>query len=418
MSKALFESDFKQVSSQEWMDKIVKDLKGVSYEKLNWVIDHDTVLEPFYTAERNKDLDTPIHQEIISQIKEPSWKIVQNLSSAPKEEIEKALSSNVDLIFLDASSSLVNKSSIASYIKDEPSLKSISSKYSLIKLVTNPLKDWITEDKLELDLSLVENKALEIEVSGLPFHNAGADDFYELALLLSSLNEYLHHLKNTNENGLKSRKIRVELGIGINFYLGIAKIRAFRILLSQLLKAYDNPSLSVHLQATTSSYYNSHKDQYTNLLRHTTMGLAASIGNVDSLCVTPFESESPLAFRMSRNIQHILKEESYMDKVKDMMAGSYFIEELTQTFIDKVWREFCKIEDSGGFIANMKNGSIKKKIHQQHSERLQRIKDENLSMIGVNKYENPEEAPTEKLKKQKGSSNAWNLPSITLSKEI
>ena len=203
---------------------------------------------------------------------------------------------------------------------------------------------------------------------------------------------------------MKARKIRVELGIGINFYLGIAKIRAFRILLSQLLKAYNNPSLSLHLQATTSSYYNSHKDQYTNLLRHTTMALAASIGNVDSLCVTPFENDDPLAFRMSRNIQHILKEEAYMDKVKDMMAGSYFIEELTQTFIDEVWREFCKIEDSGGFIVNMENGSIKKKIHQQHLDRLQRVKDENLTMIGVNKYLNPEEAPADKIKRAKDNS--------------
>lgn len=418
MSEALFESDFDRISNIQWMDKIVKDLKGGSFEKLNWNLDEHTLIEPFYTIERNKDFDTPIHQEIISKIVNPSWKIIQNINAASSEEYEKALDSGVDVIQVNEKQFLLNKPSFRCSVSSKQSLKSIKSKYSKIRLVTNPINHWVNGDSPKLNLELLNEKGIEIGVSGLAFHNAGADDFLESALILSSLNEYLHYLKSSDPKSLENRKISIEIAIGINFYLGIAKIRAIRILMSQLLKEYALKNLSISINAVTSPYYNSHKDRYTNLLRHTTMGLAAVIGNVDGLIITPFEKENPFSNRLARNIQHLLKEESYMDKVMDMMSGSYFMEELTLTFIDKTWNEFLRIEEEGGFINNMRNGSIKVQINKQHSDRLAKINSEKRTMIGVNKYQIENEEIVDNEADKPASKEPWVLDPITLSKEI
>ncbi len=414
MSSSLFESEFDAVTNQEWMDKIVKDLKGASYEKLNWNLDANTIIHPFYTQERNKEFDTTIHQEIVSQLKANSWLIIQDLKGAPKDEIEKALASDVSIIQRSEKDELLNKSSISCEITSKESLQSIRSKYLDIKLYTDPIKNWIEGNTQYVDLDLLLENDLNLSISSSPFHNAGADDILELALLLSSLNEYLHHLRSHEKT---PKEINIEVAIGINFYSGVAKLRSLRILLKKLLDAYQLNGVKINIIASTSSYYNSHCDQHTNLLRHTTMGLSAVLGACDGLKISPFDNGSSLSYRMARNIQHLLKEEAYIDKVQDMMAGSYFIEELTLTFIDKVWESFREMEDREGLLKGLKSGEIKEVLNQQHQQRVKGYNAEENTMIGVNKFGLADENVTKKTKVSEDD-RPWVLPSITLSTTI
>ena len=97
MDKSLFKADFPEVSSREWMDKIVKDLRGKSLDSLQWKIDDSTIMEPYYTIHRNKEYDDPIHQTIIEQLRYNSWNIIQDLQGKNQEEIKKALTSDTTI---------------------------------------------------------------------------------------------------------------------------------------------------------------------------------------------------------------------------------------------------------------------------------------------------------------------------------
>jgi len=147
------------------------------------------------------------------------------------------------------------------------------------------------------------------------------------------------------------------------------------------------------------------------------MGLSAVFGSCDGLKITPFDKGSPLSYRMARNIQHLLKEEAYIDKVQDMMAGSYFIEELTLTFIDKVWESFREMEDRGGFISISRSGEIKKEIIKQHKKRVEGYKNLDSTMIGVNKFTLSDDDNSEEIE-ESNANHPWILPSITLSTTI
>lgn len=415
MSIPLFKSEFPDVSSMEWMDKIVHDLKGKPYDNLSWKIDDSTTIDPYYTIERSSELDEKIHAEILSQLKKSSWNIIQNLAGQPKEEIKKALDSDVSIIQVNQYDNLENRPEIQCKLYAKDKLKDIISKYPLINVLNDPISSWISGKTSDLDLTLITEKNVRIVVSSVPFHEAGAGDFEEMALLLSALNEYLHFL---NKSNAKSKELIIELSTGINFYSSIAKIRACRILINQLLNHYPELSLSFTLQVSTSNYYNSHIDEHTNLLRHTTMALSAAIAGTDGIRVEPFMKTNSLSLRMARNIQHLLKEESYMDKVADMMAGSYFMEELTLVFTDKIWNAFRSIEDDGGLIANLKSGKIKEKLAIQHSKRVKKYQDKEKTMIGVNKYTSDSKEIENSLKNDEAEDKPWILPSLTLSKYI
>lgn len=413
MSAPLFKSEFPDVSSKEWMDKIVQDLKGKPYDDLSWEIDDSTIVDPFYTIQRSSPLDETIHDKILHQLKASSWNIIQDLSKQSKEEIKKAWASDVSIIQLNEEDVLENRSDIQCSIYTKNKLKDIGSNYKLVSLLCDPITAWISGKTSDLTLDLITDEKIRLAASSIPFHNAGANDFDEVALLLAELNEYLHFL---NESNIKSKELIIEVSAGINFYSSIAKIRAIRILFDQLLHHYPKLFISYTLQVSTSSYYNSHIDEHTNLLRHSTMALSAAIAGADGIKVFPFSAPNALSLRMARNIQHLLKEESYMDKVADMMAGSYFMEELTRIFMDKIWNSFRQIEDDGGLIAGLKIGKIKEKLAAQHEERVQKYIENEQTMIGVNKYASAESQNSHQ--EDPIDDRAWILPSLTLSKYL
>jgi len=158
------------------------------------------------------------------------------------------------------------------------------------------------------------------------------------------------------------------LGAGSGYLIEIAKIRAARLLFSNLLAAYGGKQDTViFIHSVTTDWNKTLFDSHVNMLRLTTEAMAAVLGGCDSLLVKPYDFLLPgtgklSRKRISRNIQHILKEESYLDKVVDPAAGSYYIESLTDSLVEHGWQLFLKTDETGGYVRAFTSGMIRDDI--------------------------------------------------------
>jgi methylmalonyl-CoA mutase len=235
-----------------------------------------------------------------------------------------------------------------------------------------------------------------IEVNGENFHNAGATIVEELAFSLASGAEYLTQL---TEKGLSVNKVapkmRFRFATGSNYFLEIAKYRAARLLWAHIVKAYgpsreDVAKMTIH--AVTSKWNKAIYDPYVNLLRTTTEAMSSIIAGIDSLTVGPFNEgyEKPDDFsgRIARNQQLLLKEESYLDQVADPAAGSYYIENLTDSIAAEAWKLFLEVDALGGYLEAVSSGFIQNKIKTTAQKRNADLAGRKEIILGVNQYPN------------------------------
>jgi methylmalonyl-CoA mutase len=235
-----------------------------------------------------------------------------------------------------------------------------------------------------------------ITVNGRNFSHAGASIVQELAFSLSTGAEYLTQL---TERGLPVDKaatgMRFNFSVGSDYFMEIARIRAARLLWANIVKAYgpscdDIARMSIHTE--TASWNMSVYDPYVNMLRTTTESMSAAIAGVDSHVVIPFDSAytraGEFSERIARNQQLLLKEESYLDKVADPAAGSYFIENLSSAIAGEAWKLFLETEEQGGYLEAIKNGWIQKQV-QEHARSLDTaVAMRKKTLLGVNQYPN------------------------------
>ena len=158
------------------------------------------------------------------------------------------------------------------------------------------------------------------------------------------------------------------------------------------------------IHSTTSLWNKTLYDPYVNLLRTTTEGMAAAIGDSDSLSILPFSApfgkEDDFSRRIARNQQLIMKEEAYLDRIADPAAGSYYIENLTNSIAFHAWELFKTIEEKGGMIESVKVGFIQDEIKNTCQKKNMDIAHRRIILIGTNQYPNPlESIPPETLDK-------------------
>ena len=148
----------------------------------------------------------------------------------------------------------------------------------------------------------------------------------------------------------------------------------------------------VWINATTSVRHMTVNDRYNNLLRQTTGAMSAVIGGAKSLTVVPYSNvtgdETERAERMARNIQLILKDEAYLDKVIDPGSGAYYIESLTDQLIDKAWAFFMAIESEGGFYKAIESGYVQSQIAGHIASMVEQLNSGSQTLLGINKYQN------------------------------
>lgn len=237
-------------------------------------------------------------------------------------------------------------------------------------------------------------------ISASPFHNAGANPAQEIAAILSMLNWSFEHLSSDE---LSPKDILtgawVEVSMGTDFYGEISKLRALRHLIYQLARAWKiegDLEGMLHLSTRGSAYYHSGLDVHSNLLRSTTQGMAAIMGGCDRLALPEFDllvhEVSESSTRIARNIQLILRDETFLGEVADPGGGAWYLENLTHQWVLKAWDQFLEIEKEGGILKVLANASLQDSVEANLKDRQEKTDMRKLTVLGANQYPNPQDS--------------------------
>ncbi|NNL15041.1 MAG: methylmalonyl-CoA mutase [Flavobacteriaceae bacterium] len=419
MNKSLFK-EFESVSSQEWKQKIQMDLKGADYNKTLICKTHEGIdIKPFYH---------PDEFDFVSNVSETmvtSFKIAQTIYvSDTKKSNSKALDvlkrgadsikfiipsvdvsidellQNIDLTTtpLHFELQFLNSEFIEKLIAKSDE----GANYLNIDLIGNLVKsgNWfkdIKEDHLILE-KIVNNTndfTSTLSVNTSFYQNAGANIVQQLAYSIAHVNEYLNHYGE----GIKNQ-INFNVSVGTNYFFEIAKLRALRILWKTLASEY-NLNTDCHIFVTPTRRNKTLFDYNTNLLRTTTECMSAILGGADTICNLAYDAiyhkDNEFGERIARNQLLVLKHESYLDKVNNPSDGAYYIESLTDQLMEKALELFKDIENNGGFLKQLKEGTIQRKIKENAIKEQEQFDKEEEILLGTNKHPNPSDKMKDNL---------------------
>ena len=233
-----------------------------------------------------------------------------------------------------------------------------------------------------------------ISISGYHIQEAGANAALELAYTLADGREYI---RTAIAAGLDIDSFAPRLsffwGIGMNFYMEIAKLRAARLLWAKIVSQFNpqNPKSSMlRTHSQTSGWSLTAQDPYNNVVRTTIEAMAAVFGGTQSLHTNALDEAIALptefSSRIARNTQLIIQEESGITRVVDPWGGSYMMESLTQEIADQAWQLIEEIEQQGGMARAIETGLPKLRIEEAAARKQARIDRGDEVIVGVNKY--------------------------------
>jgi methylmalonyl-CoA mutase len=239
-----------------------------------------------------------------------------------------------------------------------------------------------------------------ISISGYHMQEAGATAVQELAFTLADGLEYVRYAL---ARGLKIDEFAPRLSfffaIGMNFFMEVAKLRAARLLWARLIKPFEpqNPmSMALRTHCQTSGVSLTEKDAYNNVIRTTVEAMAAVLGGTQSLHTNALDEAialpTPFSARIARNTQLIIAEETGIPHVVDPLAGSYYVEALTNSLAEEAWKLIQEVEELGGMTKAVESGMPKLKIEEAAARRQARVDKGDEVVVGVNKYQPKEEA--------------------------
>ncbi|RJP94925.1 MAG: methylmalonyl-CoA mutase [Desulfobacteraceae bacterium] len=239
-----------------------------------------------------------------------------------------------------------------------------------------------------------------VSISGYHMMEAGADSVLQTAFTIADGIEYVKAALNA---GLDiddfAPRLSFFFGIGMNFFMEIAMLRAARFLWADLMKQFNpkNPqSLMLRTHCQTSGWSLTQQDPYNNIIRTTLECLAAVLGGTQSLHTNSFDEAvslpTDLSARVARNTQIVIQEESQVTRVVDPLGGSYYVESLTQAIIQKARKIIDEVNEMGGMAKAIISGMPKMRIEESAARRQARIDQGKDVIVGVNKYLVPDEA--------------------------
>ncbi|NKI17476.1 methylmalonyl-CoA mutase [Spongiibacter sp. KMU-166] len=244
-----------------------------------------------------------------------------------------------------------------------------------------------------------------ISISGYHIQEAGADAALELAYTLADGKEYI---RTAIAAGLDIDKFAGRLsffwGIGMNFYMEIAKMRAARLLWAEIVSEFEpkNPrSKMLRTHSQTSGWSLTEQDPYNNIVRTTIEAMAAVFGGTQSLHTNALDEAIALptqfSSRIARNTQLVIQEETGITKVADPWGGSYMMESLTKEIADRARELIAEVEEKGGMAKAIETGMPKLRIEESAARKQARIDRGEDVIVGVNKYILDEEDDVEVL---------------------
>ena len=364
MSKALFD-EFKRQKPEEWSAQLQKDLKGESLDSLLWKT-QGLKGKPFYTSE---DIDFELFNyahfsKDSTLFGDRFWvnyqPIVVTDQKAANAKALLALESGANgiLFKLDATPdwNVLLKDIQSQYCHLSFQISSAIDSQSFLNSYLNFLADQSIEPNQASGfikgLSSLPNSISQLKTNLLevPQINHAA---LELALTFGSLIDKVVASGRTKEEiEALLNATAFQLTLSNDFFLEIAKSRATRRIFEAILAGYGLKGISTEIISQIGPWEAAIDDPHSFMLHATTQAMAAIIGGTDAIIVQPFNNIFPnkptLAERMARNISPVLREESYLDKMVDPAAGSYYIENLTEEMFNHAMTLLKEIENQGG----------------------------------------------------------------------
>lgn len=243
-----------------------------------------------------------------------------------------------------------------------------------------------------------------ISISGYHMQEAGATNVQELAFTLADGVEYVRAACNA---GLAvddfAPRLSFFFGIGMNFFMEIAKLRAARTLWAELMNQHFSPSdpnsLKLRTHCQTSGVSLTSLDPYNNIIRTTIEAMAAVLGGTQSLHTNSFDEAlalpSEFSARIARNTQLVLQNEAGLVNVIDPLAGSYYLESLTNSMVVEARKLINEVEELGGMVGAIEAGMPKLRIEEAAARKQARIDQGEEVIVGVNQYQPEQEDPIE-----------------------
>lgn len=417
MKNNLFD-EFSAVSAKQWKQKIQFDLNGNDYNStLVWNNNEGVNVSPFYhndyfaTAPRpsqTKATQCKICQHIfVADVEKSNTKAIQITKNGveyihftiPSKQIDiTELLKEIDTkhVILQFNLTFFSEAFIKNINKLVPNAIINSDPIGQLAKTGNWFKNLNNDFKTLLNTTKITS---QIHINGELYKNAGANITQQLAYTLAHANEYLNFL-NTPKNQISPLHATFHIAVGTNYFFEIAKLRALRILWHTIATEYGintNCSIIVTPTKRNKTLY----ENKTNLLRTATECMSAILGGANAICNLPFDyintKSNEFTERIARNQLRILKNESYFNKVNNPTDGSYYIETLTDKFTEKALELFKNIESNGGFLKQLKLGTIQKKIKESASITQNQFNKEARILVGTNKWLNNEEKIKDKL---------------------
>jgi methylmalonyl-CoA mutase len=240
-----------------------------------------------------------------------------------------------------------------------------------------------------------------ISISGYHMQEAGATCAQELAYTIADGIEYV---RAAIDSGLDvdafAPRLSFFFAIGMNFFMEVAKLRAARLLWATLMAEKFSPqdprSLMLRTHCQTSGVSLTARSPHTNIIRTTVEAMAAAFGGTQSLHTNSFDEALALptefSARIARNTQLVLQEETGITKVVDPLAGSYYVENLTNELATTARELIDEVEEMGGMTRAVETGMPKLRIEESAARRQARIDRGEETIVGVNKYRHDEES--------------------------
>jgi methylmalonyl-CoA mutase len=410
MAKNLFD-DFSPVSAKLWKQKIQFELNGADYnETLIWNSPEDIKVKPFYDKE-------DVAKKYSVSTKASQFKICQNIFVF---DLDKSIEKALDSINRGAESlrfTIPDENTNIGKLLEKLPLEEITTyfhfrfisidfvkkidliakeKSATIFCLLDPIgqlaKDgnWYhTKEKNNFDTLNILTKETEslslISINSGLYQNAGANMVQQIAYSLAHANEYFNRIDSIR------KPIVFQISVGANYFFEIAKLRAFRILFKKIADEYGH-NQDCHIIVTPTKRNKTIYDYNVNMLRTTTECMSAILGGADAIANLPYDAlyhkDNEFGDRIARNQLLILKNESYFDKVDNPAEGTYYIESLTNQLAEKALLLFKDIESKGGFLKQLNEGVIKRKI-QESADAEQALFDSGKeTLLGTNKYPN------------------------------
>lgn len=412
--------EFPALSKEDWLTQISKELKGAELSSMDSRPEPDILLKPAYTS-----VDLPETQPIparpqshidlievveVSNGKESNKYLLELLNKGCsglllflqkgvvlKDLLEGVYIEHIAIHYVSDGEAVQVAGQLAAVISE----RGLDPKEVRGSINADPIENlartgkWFRDEASDFDslsqiIKIGPGNLRTLCVNANIYHNAGARTTTELGTALAHAHEYIARF------GVESASsVWMNLAIGRNYLLQIAKFRAMRLLWARMISSYTSETIPLHIYAETGWRNKTIYDPNVNMLRTTTEGMSAMLGGIDEICINPFDmtfrTPTPLAQRIARNQALVMQYESFAAKVNDPAAGSYAIENLTHQLCEKAWAVFAEIESKGGLIETLKSGWIQDRIESEAATEQEAFDRGDISLVGTNKFPNKEE---------------------------